>query len=55
MMQGSIDQVNKDINGNITKTAILAVDIGTTNLKCSLFDEDLQTLHSSSKKVDYNF
>lgn len=33
------------------KKAILAIDIGTTNLKCSLYDEKLQCLHSCSLKV----
>jgi sugar (pentulose or hexulose) kinase len=31
--------------------AILAIDIGTTNLKCSLYDQKLECIHSCSLKV----
>ena len=34
------------------KTAILSIDIGTTNLKCSLYDRDLQCLYSCSSKLN---
>lgn len=32
--------------------AILAIDIGTTNLKCTLYDEKLQCLHSCCLKLN---
>ena len=33
--------------------AILAIDIGTTNLKCSLYNETLECLHSCTLKVNF--
>lgn len=33
------------------KQVILAIDIGTTNLKCSLYDEKLRCFHSCSEKL----
>ena len=36
------------------KIAYLAVDIGTTNLKCSLYDENLNAISSHSCKVKLN-
>ena len=47
----SVDKYAININFNTPKIAILAADVGTTNLKCSLFDENLETIHSTSTKV----
>ena len=46
-----VDKETIRINVNTPKIAILAADVGTTNLKCSLFDENLETIHSTSTKV----
>lgn len=44
--------INKNINNNnLSNHVILAVDIGTTNLKCSLYDDNLEILHSCSTKL----
>lgn len=34
--------------------AILAVDIGTTNLKCCLFNNELDVINSSTVKVGWD-
>lgn len=34
-----------------TQEAILAVDIGTTNLKCYLYRKNLEIINSSCQKV----
>ena len=34
------------------KLAILSIDIGTTNLKCSLYDQDLKILYYNSSKLN---
>lgn len=39
-----------DENSN-NKSAIFAVDIGTTNLKCSLYDHELEIIDSNCVKV----
>ncbi len=47
-------KLNKTINNNnLSNQLILAVDIGTTNLKCSLYDENLEIIHASCAKVNY--
>jgi glycerol kinase len=33
---------------------IMAIDIGTTNLKCNLFDKNLNTITTFTKKVNKN-
>lgn len=38
--------------GDHLETAILSIDIGTTNLKCSLYDQQLQCLYSCSSKLN---
>ena len=40
-----------DTNNNDKNDAFLAVDIGTTNLKCSLYNKDLKIFSSQSTKV----
>lgn len=55
---GSVDASNKisklttDVNNNLSNQAILAIDIGTTNLKCCLYDENLKVIHSTSSKLE---
>ena len=55
---GSIDvikmnvaQKNKDMNNNFSDKIILVLDIGTTNLKTSIYDENLKSLYYCSSKV----
>lgn len=36
---------------NEIKNAILSLDIGTTNLKCSIYDTNLKIIYSNSSKV----
>lgn len=56
---GSIDTENintnigKDSNNNdAPKNLILGVDIGTTNLKCAIYDENLKALYTESAKLN---
>ena len=47
----NVDASDRSANSD-DKTAILSIDIGTTNLKCSLYDLDLQVLYSCSSKLN---
>lgn len=55
---GSLDVIkmdeaekNKDMNNNFSDKIILVLDIGTTNLKTSIYDDNLKSLHYCSSKV----
>lgn len=55
---GSIDtsninlEIKNENNNNLSNEVILAIDIGTTNLKCALYDENLEVLHSCSSRLE---
>ena len=47
-----ISSCTKNINNNnLSNQLILALDIGTTNLKCSLYDDNLEIINENSTKV----
>ncbi len=58
MTMGSFSNVHLDLTNNennnnyLSNKVILAIDIGTTNLKCSLYDENLQVLHTNTSKLN---
>jgi hypothetical protein len=45
-------ETNQDMNNNVSDSIILVIDIGTTNLKTSIFDENFKTLYNRSTKVN---
>ncbi len=57
MAMGSFSNIKLDLttnennNNNFSNQVILAIDIGTTNLKCCLYDENLQVLHTCTSKL----
>ena len=48
-------ETNQDMNNNVSDSIILVIDIGTTNLKTSIFDENFKTLYNRSTKVNTKF